>query len=455
MNNMKTLKSLFSPDKVASFILYFSILVFIIAFNFSDNPPGGWYQQFLPEIGNRQISDIEFLDSLTGIAVAIKPSDTSYILKSTNGGDNWQIIFRNFYAMNRLQFLNLNTGYACGGYLYKTTNEGISWSKINTPSVSTENMYVLNEDTIWFVNSDGLVGGVYITTNGGTSWTRQLNLGTLNPDHIYMYNARIGFICRQNSYVRKTTDGGQSWFVVVNNEGFTDMYFTDSLTGWRCGVAEDSIQHSTDGGLSWFKQTFFSTGGFFNVNQIVKFTFINRDTIWGVGARAVTTSGPRGLIYKSTNGGNNWGYQLPAIDSVSIGRYSFVDFTNRDIGWCYSIQTTSQRGVHTLTGGDTTYYTSVKQIGTHIPNDYSLAQNYPNPFNPGTKIKFRMKKSAMLIISVTDISGKKLANLANQELNSGEYEIEFDGSPYSSGIYLYSMIVNGMLVDSKKMILLK
>jgi hypothetical protein len=42
---MKTLIKYFSPDKAASVILYFSILAFIIAFNFSDNPKSGWNLQ--------------------------------------------------------------------------------------------------------------------------------------------------------------------------------------------------------------------------------------------------------------------------------------------------------------------------------------------------------------------------------------------------------------------------
>ena len=56
-------------NKLSSGLFYFSIILFIIGFNFSDNPPGGWYQQFLPNLPNMQISDMYFLDSLTGWAV--------------------------------------------------------------------------------------------------------------------------------------------------------------------------------------------------------------------------------------------------------------------------------------------------------------------------------------------------------------------------------------------------
>ena len=82
---MKTLKTLFSPDKAASLILYFSILTFIIAFNFSDNPTSGWYQQFLPDLHGGSIVDLTFTDSLTGYAVtSVDDSSISYILKTSN-----------------------------------------------------------------------------------------------------------------------------------------------------------------------------------------------------------------------------------------------------------------------------------------------------------------------------------------------------------------------------------
>ncbi|MBK9335025.1 MAG: hypothetical protein IPM96_22135 [Ignavibacteria bacterium] len=50
-----------------------------------------------------------------------------------------------------------------------------------------------------------------------------------------MYNSRIGFIGFNagNPTIKKTTDGGFNWFT-VSNEGFTDIEFIDSLTGWKC-----------------------------------------------------------------------------------------------------------------------------------------------------------------------------------------------------------------------------
>jgi len=179
-------------DRILNLIFYLSIILFFIAFNFNDTPPFGWYQQFLPNLNGKSISDITFLDSLTGYAVATQSSDTSYILKTTNSGDNWSIIYRNFFVMQRIQFLNLNTGFACGAYLYKTTNGGFNWNQVNAPPISPENMYVLNEDTIWIISSESLTGGVFRTTNGGLSWTQQ-NSGLASKSGINVSIVISGF----------------------------------------------------------------------------------------------------------------------------------------------------------------------------------------------------------------------------------------------------------------------
>jgi photosystem II stability/assembly factor-like uncharacterized protein len=166
---------------------------------------GNWYQQFMPNIGGQQINDITFLDSLTGFAVSsrnVNP-DTASILRTTNGGDNWQIIFsQSSKRFSRIMFVNSLTGFISGGsgsgtpYLYNTTNGGNNWNTI--PGATLGNSYwtdmsVISEDTIWLVDANGLNGGVFRTTNGGANWTQQLNLGSQNPNKIYMYNTRIGY----------------------------------------------------------------------------------------------------------------------------------------------------------------------------------------------------------------------------------------------------------------------
>ena len=89
-----------------------------------------------------------------------------------------------------------------------------------------------------------------------------------------------------------------------------------------------------------------------------------------------------------------------------------------------------------------------------ISKQYSLAQNFPNPFNPNTAIKYAIPKTSIVTLKVYDLLGKEIATLINEEKPIGDYEIDFDGSNLSSGIYFYR-IQTGKFTDTKKLILIK
>lgn len=445
MNNFKKLTDLF---------FYLSIITFIIGFNFTDNPtPTGWYQQFMPNLNGRQITDIFFLDSLTGYAVTnnLSGSDTGYILKTTNGGDNWNFNFMTNNSLSKIKFANYNTGYACGGtgggtrFFCKTTNAGINWNAINTPPNNFySDMCVLNQDTLWLADRDNLIGGLERSTNGGISWTQQYYQFNSNPEHIYMFNARIGF--KDGNNLGKTTDGGFNW-VTMPGGNFLDMYFADSLTGWKANL---DMKKTTDGGLNWITQNI-PSGGNIVVNQMVRFALINKDTLWGVGGSLYIGSGQnRGMLYRTTNSGNNWLFQIPDT-SIHIAIYNYTNFINKSIGWAYSYG----GGVHTTTGGDTLFLMKVNQYSNNIPLLFKLEQNYPNPFNPLTNFKFQIPKLSHIQINIYDINGRLITNLLNKKLGPGEYQIDFNGNNFSSGVYFYSLFANDILVDTKKMLLVK
>ena len=118
--------------------------------------------------------------------------------------------------------------------------------------------------------------------------------------------------------------------------------------------------------------------------------------------------------------------------------------------------------------GDTTvgkevYYCNSQPIGIHktgnsVPESFELFQNYPNPFNPVTKIHFAIPPSrgarGVTKIIIYDVLGREVAVLVNQELTPGEYEVKFDGSNYSSGVYFYRLIAGGY-TETRKLVLLK
>ncbi|MCB0725805.1 MAG: T9SS type A sorting domain-containing protein [Ignavibacteriae bacterium] len=94
------------------------------------------------------------------------------------------------------------------------------------------------------------------------------------------------------------------------------------------------------------------------------------------------------------------------------------------------------------------------QNGNGIANTYELKQNYPNPFNPSTKINFSIPKDAFTTLKVYDIVGREVATLVSQRLTGGNYDVEFNGSNFASGVYFYQLVSNDF-VSVKKMILTK
>ncbi|MCU0373083.1 MAG: S8 family serine peptidase [Ignavibacteria bacterium] len=96
----------------------------------------------------------------------------------------------------------------------------------------------------------------------------------------------------------------------------------------------------------------------------------------------------------------------------------------------------------------------IKTISSEIPREFSLGQNYPNPFNPVTNIQFGLPKNSFVTIKIFDILGREVSVLINEFKEAGMYEINFNASKLSSGMYFYR-IEAGSFSGIKRMVLLK
>jgi hypothetical protein len=99
-----------------------------------------------------------------------------------------------------------------------------------------------------------------------------------------------------------------------------------------------------------------------------------------------------------------------------------------------------------LTSNDENSYTN--------PTKFYLAQNYPNPFNPGTKISWQSPVSGHQSLKVYDVLGNEIATLVDEYKSAGTYEVNFNASKLSSGVYFYKLQVENFN-EIKKMILMK
>tara|TARA_R110000868_G_scaffold304437_1_gene564961 strand:+ start:7291 stop:14202 length:6912 start_codon:yes stop_codon:yes gene_type:complete len=90
-----------------------------------------------------------------------------------------------------------------------------------------------------------------------------------------------------------------------------------------------------------------------------------------------------------------------------------------------------------------------------IPDNYELYQNYPNPFNPSTTIKYGLPKSGFVEIKVFNILGQQVLNLINSGKQPGRYIEVVNADQLSSGVYFYQLLVDGDMIELKKMMLIK
>lgn len=98
-------------------------------------------------------------------------------------------------------------------------------------------------------------------------------------------------------------------------------------------------------------------------------------------------------------------------------------------------------------------YSNIKELN-FPPIKFNLLQNYPNPFNPNTIIKYAVPKPSVVILIVYNLVGEQIVKLVDEFKTPGYYQVNFDASNLSSGIYFYSLSA-GDITLSRKMLLIK
>ncbi len=96
--------------------------------------------------------------------------------------------------------------------------------------------------------------------------------------------------------------------------------------------------------------------------------------------------------------------------------------------------------------------TSIKH--SDLPLSFSLDQNYPNPFNSQTIIRYHLQEQGPVRLMIYDAVGRQVTQLVNQVQSTGTYEVPFEGSGFSSGVYYIRLTLAGRSI-TKAMVLLK
>jgi hypothetical protein len=171
------------------------------------------------------------------------------------------------------------------------------------------------------------------------------------------------------------------------------------------------------------------------------------------------------LIWKAAEHAETYHFQLSKdldcttciVDSSGITTSSFeVSGLERLTTYYWRVKAMNEGGesdwseIWRFTTADVTIV--LAELG--IPTDYILFQNYPNPFNPSTVIRYGIPERSNVILTVYNSLGQKVTTLINEGQEARFYEITFDASHLSSGVYIYRL-QTGEYVESRKLLLLK
>ncbi len=227
------------------------------------------------------------------------------IIRTYDGGKTWNEYAATYSAIKQLRFTSQNVGYfLTSNVLYKTIDKGKNWLKLGgpLPTQKTIAFDFVNDNTGFAIvggdpSTSANSGMVYVTTNGGVSWTKAHTNYQLSSEDlrcISFINESTGFVSGGFNFrtVLKTSDGGKNWSPVFT-KNFGQIQFLNKNTGYArdVGYSYNRIYKTVDGGNNW--------GVIFEIEQeINSLYFLNESIGFFVGNS--------GLMYKTIDGGLNW-----------------------------------------------------------------------------------------------------------------------------------------------------
>lgn len=373
--------------------------------------------------------------------------------------DNWENIYGGdgFYVIVDYNDSNIIYAESQNGGLGKSTDGGYSWdyalSGINDSEPKNWSTPVVmdpNSSNILYYGTHSL----YRTTNGAASWTKispQLTdwvsgrrLGTITTIAVAPTNSNVIYVGTDDSHVWVSSDNGINWVDVsaVLPERWVTRVVVDP--------SDENIVYATFNGLRWREP---QPHVFRSTNMGADWVDISGNLPDApVNAFAVDNNYPNRIylgndvgMYISFDTGQTWEVLGEGLPVLPIGDIKIHPTENFLVAGTYG------RSMYKI---DLNLVTDAANDLPQIVNKFSLSQNYPNPFNPTTKISWQSPVGSHQIIKVYDITGKEIMTLVDEYKSAGKYEINFDASSLSSGVYLYKLTA-GKYSDTKKMVVLK
>jgi len=402
------------------------------------------------------VSDYLPLKKWTHIAVTWKNGSEGYTVKFYINGR-----YRNQAVINSVMPLNADTVWIGGsssrsgegytGYL----DELRIWKSDLTAEQIKNNMFVSSE-----TRSD------FQIQNVGIAWNFEGNLLSIGQGGIFTNFTPEGTVSRFSAYSNEQNTGSASDMFIAHPTAINR-----NLGG---GVFPGEFTLNTPDKSIPAGETVSDTISINNNSSLLNIEIFLSYQHASIGENTISLKAPNGQTRFLLNGEGGEGNDIltffsdggEALDNFyppwSPGcrpNELFGNFgnTNAQGNWIINIHNSDASNTGKLLGWGLRFNSTtigIEQLTGIAPGKFKLFQNYPNPFNPSTNIRFDIPKDSEVKIAVFDVVGREVQVLANSFMQAGSYEVNFDSSSLSSGVYFYT-IEAGDFKSIKKMILIK
>jgi len=376
--------------------------------------------------------------------------------RSTDDGNTWETIGPESSEMIDITFI----GNLCiaifvkpgiGTFLYRSFNNGDEWEIIPSSPTDIHTLFTAKNGKIYGgrVSGGNPPGILFISLDNGNTWQV---INGFNPWGIFdIVENKLGHIfVATGEGVYRSTDEGDSWHLFSSG--------LNHVPTWKLAVDSLGYLYASSG----LPQMLYGTVATTIPVELSSFTA--KQDNFGVLLNWETVSELNNLGFeverKTENG--EWrtiGFKEGKGTTTKKQFYSFSDNSISNSTYYYRLKQIDFNGTFS--------YSEIVEVQVFFYTKFSLEQNYPNPFNPSTKIKFTVPyitrsevDESLVTLKVYDVLGNEVATLVNEEKQSGTYEVEFNSTrtgrnqSLHCGIYFYQLRA-GKFVETKKMALIK
>lgn len=369
-------------------------------------------------------SSLADLHTFSADKVIVSGPYGEYLLRTTDGGANWDTLSPGNVSNMRMHFIDdihgFVSGYApfaTGPTFFKTNDGGNAWEPMNysiSATASNSAIFFMNEHTGWIADGFQLLK----TTGAGDTFLSQ-TITDVDYNYIksiYFVDENTGIVATQfgetasepftGNKIFKTTDGGESWTLVYQDNdmgsnsfvfaGISKLEFTDALHGYAVG-GEGKTLRTTDGGDTWEA---LSENFDYNIDDIDLLTF----------EKGYVASG--GKVYYTADGMQTWTLQEDSNHLFDIYALSML---NDSVGYA------SGHGIFKTGNGGGTL--SLEEAGLHFSFHV-----YPNPVESLLHLEIPANIQ-IRAITLTGINGRKVLNI-----HKDARDISVTGLP--GGVYI-------------------